>query len=709
MARLRLGRALALSLLLCAARVVALAAEQTTGAASGLYDRPILVVDPGMHTAPITGASADAAGRWVVTGSDDKTVRVWSLADGALLRTIRLPAGPGNIGKVSAVAMSPDGTLIAVGGWTRASEADRQEQIYLFDRESGALVRRIDGLPTSVTHLALSVNGSLLAATLAGHSGLRVYARERGWTEVARDEAYGGAGYGVDFAPDGRLATTSWDGKVRLYGGDLKGNIRPVATATPVNVPLGVAFSPDGSRLAIGADSEATVALLDGRTLAPLRGPDFNGIAKGSSGTVAWSRDGRTLFAGGQLVFAGGQLGTIRNTLVLAWDNADAGTPRKLAAGQNTVRSLVPLPGSDLLIADAAPWLTRLQTDGIPRWMHGPPEANFRGQARTLSVSNDGAVIDFGFAFGGAEPARFDLTMHTLGLAPPRDGRTAAPYQSNLPVKDWLNTTRPMLGEQPLPLEQHEVSRTFAVHPSGDSFVLGTNWVLRAFQADGIPLGTSSARSAVWAVNITGDGRLVVAAYGDGTIRWHRMSDGVELLAFMPFPDRTNWVAWTPEGFYAASAGAHGVLRWHVNHGWDQPADSVPVEEIPGSYRPEVLPLVLQELETPRALGLAVLAEHNREVARRTHSQVPRSASAPTTRTTPRPCASAMPTATPATWRARSSTRRAASTPRSCRRCCPTRTPTRPASCGRSRPCGRGWRRAAATTSPWCTSPGTAP
>jgi hypothetical protein len=62
------------------------------------------------------------------------------------------------------------------------------------------------------------------------------------------------------------------------------------------------------------------------------------------------------------------------------------------------------------------------------------------------------------------------------------------------------------------------------------------------------------------------------------------------------------------------------VLRWHVNLGWDHPADTVPVQDIPGSYRPELLSLVLQELETPRAFGLAVLAEHNREVMRRTDS-----------------------------------------------------------------------------------------
>src|SRR3712207_9272453 len=93
------------------------------------------------------------------------------------------------------------------------------------------------------------------------------------------------------------------------------------------------------------------------------------------------------------------------------------------------------------------------------------------------------------------------------------------------------------------------------------------------------------------------------------------MDDGREVLALMPLADRLNWVAWTPEGFYAASPGALGVLRWHVNRpGW-RPADSYAVADIPGFYRPAVNPLAPREPATPRAGGLATIAEQ-RQIGR---------------------------------------------------------------------------------------------
>src|SRR4051812_37221465 len=125
-----------------------LAAGQAVAADDGLYAAPFLVLEPGRHTAMIRRLDADRDGRFLVTASDDKTVRVWAAEDGRLLRTLRLPAGPGNVGKAYAAAISPDGALVAAGGWTGPTGGDKS--VYLFDRASGRLLRRIGGLSYGV-------------------------------------------------------------------------------------------------------------------------------------------------------------------------------------------------------------------------------------------------------------------------------------------------------------------------------------------------------------------------------------------------------------------------------------------------------------------------------------------------------------------------------------------------------------------------------
>jgi WD40 repeat protein len=390
MAWVRIGYAFFLTLLLSVAAVFA--GAQPPAERSGLYDRPVLLIDPGMHTAAITSISSDARSRWVVTGSLDKTVRIWSLRNGTLLRTIWLPVGANNIGQVSAVAMSMDGALIAVGGrLTRDEGIEPWEQIYLYERATGALVRRIEPLPIQVCRLAFSPDGRFLAAALVS-DGLKIYGRDRGWHEVGWDDNYGDnygndGGCGVDFASDGRLATTGFDGKVRLYTGDLEGDIRirpSVIVAPSGRLPYGISFSPDGSHLAIGYADPMQVDILDGHTLAQLSRPNLDDIRGGSLATVAWSLDGRTLFAGGTY-------GPVDSSPVVAWSEAGAGARRLLAAGQQeAIMGLIALPNDDVLIASADPWLARLHSDGTARrWVLEPRTADFRGRAIAFDFGGD--------------------------------------------------------------------------------------------------------------------------------------------------------------------------------------------------------------------------------------------------------------------------------------------------------------------------------
>jgi hypothetical protein len=571
-----------------------------------LYEQPVLTIDPGMHTAAINDAAVDDAGRFAVTASDDKTLRMWSLTDGKLIRTLRAPVGPGNIGKIYAVAISPNGQLVAAGGWTDTAA----DWIYLFDGHTGELIKRISNRDATTHSLAFSPTGRYLAAGLFSRNGLRVYDHDRQWSETFRDTEYGDSIYGLTFDTEGRLATASYDGKIRLYDSDFR-QVVPPREVNGGKEPFRIAFSPDGTTLAVGYEDVPVVELFDGHSLAPLPPPSVDRLNNGWLCCVRFSKDGKTLYAGGGYDEHG-------NRPVLAWANAGRGERRVLTAGRDTIAALAALPDGGLFVATLDPLVEVLEPNDAPRWLKPSPKADFRNQRYTLAVSADGTIVDFGFERFGKSPLRFDLRALKLSRDPPADNQTMVPRQAGLAIDGWAGGLSPTLEGKPIKLDAYETSRSLSVHPDGGKFVLGTDWNLHAFDAQGRLLWRSQVPSAAWAVNITGDGRLVVVGRGDGTVRWHRMDDGRELLALFVAEDRQNWVAWTPEGFYDATPGAFGIVQWQVNRG--AAAETVPVSAIPGLKRPDALALVLQEMETARALGIANLKAARLNVQRAAHS-----------------------------------------------------------------------------------------
>jgi hypothetical protein len=136
------------------------------------------------------------------------------------------------------------------------------------------------------------------------------------------------------------------------------------------------------------------------------------------------------------------------------------------------------------------------------------------------------------------------------------------------------------------------------VAANGQRFALGSDWAVRLFDRGGRPLWPkpASVPDVAWLVNLSPDDRFVVAALGDGSIRWYRSSDGSLALSLFVHPDG-RWLLWTPEGFYdgspataAAPGGGASLLGYHLNQGRDREAPFVSAAQLQQNFfRPDLI------------------------------------------------------------------------------------------------------------------------
>jgi hypothetical protein len=181
------------------------------------------------------------------------------------------------------------------------------------------------------------------------------------------------------------------------------------------------------------------------------------------------------------------------------------------------------------------------------------------------------------------------------------------PDIASLPLTNWQDTYEPKLSEKVLKLEPYEWSRSLAVLSNKSGFLHGAEWYLRRFDAKGRETWKRPAPGVAWGVNIAGESKIAIVAYGDGTIRWHRTKDGAELLAFFVHVPDKRWVLWTPSGYYAASPGGEDLIGWHLNgKTLDDPVDFFPASRFRDRfYRPDIVKLMLDTLDEAEAVKRA--------------------------------------------------------------------------------------------------------
>ena len=576
---------------------------------------PILRIDTGMHASRIWRIGVSADGRTLATGSDDKTVRIWSLPDGVLKRVIRLPIAPGGGGKVRSLAMSPDGRLIAAGGWDASFDTEGRHHVYIFDTASGQLQRRLGPVDRIIYELEFAPDGTRLVGGTYGTGGIFMWDVDTGRL-LASDTDYGNTVYGLTFDRTGRLASSSDDKYIRLYDG----NLRLIAKQqAPGGYPAqGIAFSPDGTKLAIGYPDIRAIDVLSAFTLKRAHEVKVIGAEEGQLSSVAWSPDGEYLYAGGTY-----RIGEMNP--VLRWSGGGLGRQRVLDGPDGTIMDLKPLADGSLLFASTDPAFGLFSARGKRTLMRGPDAPNMRGKIEeNFTVSGDGHRVRFGLKYGGTDPWLFDVHTLSFTAAPTASPDLSAANTTALDIQQWSASTTPNLNGRKLELQQYETSRSLAIAPEATSFVLGTEWFLRRYDANAAQIWSKVVPDTTWGINMSGDGRITVAAYGDGTVRWYRTSDGAELLALFVRARDQRWVAWTPKGYYAASPGGEALIGWHLNRDWKNAPDFFSADRFRDRfYRPDIVQLVLTTIDEDKAVNQANEAANRRHDERNIKQQLP--------------------------------------------------------------------------------------
>ncbi|MEU4539838.1 hypothetical protein AB0G15_33825 [Streptosporangium sp. NPDC023825] len=369
-----------------------------------------------------------------------------------------------------------------------------------------------------------------------------------------------GRALGVAFSPDGRrLAASSADGLVRVWSWSGEGVTAdaPLVLRGHRGEVWSPQFSPDGRRLAAaGLDGTIRVWELSGRVEpVVLTGHD------GPVWAVAFSPDGRRLASAGDDGTTG------------LWD-VGGGEATFLRGHGGAVKGVAFSPDGRFVASGADDGSIRMWSasgGGRPRVLRGHEDA-----VKTVAFSPDGKILASVSVDGTARLWRTGgkgqpRVLHghegtAEGLAFSRDGHRLATTSDDSTVRVWSST---QTGD-PLVLRGHQ-RVVWSASFSADGRRLATagdDGTVRIWDPRGMgdPSVLRGHEGAAWSAAFTPDGRRVVSGGVDGVVRvWDPAREASRVLR--GHKDEVVDVATGPDG-RVASASTDGTLRiWNLTDG----------------------------------------------------------------------------------------------------------------------------------------------
>ena len=201
------------------------------------------------HSDVVMSVAWNSDGKWLATGSQDKTVRLWQWPEGKELKVFK-----DHSDAVTRVAFSPDNKSLYT--------ASMDHNLRRYDTDKGNLIRAFTGHNEGVTAMAFSPKNDLLISA-GSETELRRWNPETG----NNPNKYGGHSATVTeivFSKDTKfIASASGDHTIRIWDGGSNDSLRTLKGAT--DWVYAVAISPDDKWTA-GGGADGMVRLWETAT-----------------------------------------------------------------------------------------------------------------------------------------------------------------------------------------------------------------------------------------------------------------------------------------------------------------------------------------------------------------------------------------------------------------------------------------------------------
>jgi WD40 repeat protein len=190
------------------------------------------------HSNDVNSVSFSPDGKFLASGSRDKTIKIWEVGSWELIKTLE-----GHSGSVYSVSFSPDGKFLASGS--------RDETIKIWEVGSWKLIETLYGHSYSVYSVSFSPNRKFLASGGGSDKTIKIW-EVGSWKLIKTLYGHSYSVRSVSFSPDGKfLASGSGDETIKIWE---VGSWKLIKTLEGHSYSVySVSSSPDGKFLASGS------------------------------------------------------------------------------------------------------------------------------------------------------------------------------------------------------------------------------------------------------------------------------------------------------------------------------------------------------------------------------------------------------------------------------------------------------------------------